>query len=251
MAGPSGPPVNPPLRKKMVYSVDTPFSAVQWPEISSDDQDAILELLCSFLAPIGHHRRNVPASKGKRAKKRKRAAEKEDQAMTDAPPLDEAPERSSFVDVGFSTITRRLQELSGRNASAAGEEPNGQPYAFVFVARSGQSAAFNGHFPQMVAFASKASPDEPPIRLVGYSKACGERLSNSLGLPRVSSIGVRQNAPGAEALINFVRERVSPIPLAWMEEGTSAEFRPCQVLAEEKMVPVTVKSVPAKTLPSR
>jgi ribonuclease P/MRP protein subunit POP3 len=166
--------------------------------------------------------------------------------MADAPPLDEAPERMSFVDVGFSTITRRLQELSGREVSSTDEEPSGQPYAFVFVARSGQSAAFNGHFPQMVAFASKASPGASPIRLVGYSKACGERLSSSIGLPRVSSIGIRQDAPGAEALIKFVRERVSPIPVAWMEEAVAADFRPCKVLAEEKMVPVA-----AKTLPSR
>ncbi|ODA81583.1 hypothetical protein RJ55_00083 [Drechmeria coniospora] len=36
-------------RKRLVHHLDTPFSAVSWPEISSNDQDVILELLCDLL----------------------------------------------------------------------------------------------------------------------------------------------------------------------------------------------------------
>lgn len=168
--------------------------------------------------------------------------------MTDASPPAEAPERMSYVDVGFSIITRRLQELPVKDAPSADgvAKPASRPYAFVFVARSGQSAAFNGHFPQMVAVASDANPDEPPVRLVGYSRACGDQLSSSLGLPRVSSIGVRHDAPGAEALVKFVQERVPPVSVAWLAEAEAAKFRPCQVLAEEKMVSAAVKTLPAR-----
>ncbi|RAL60588.1 hypothetical protein DID88_009783 [Monilinia fructigena] len=43
-------------KSKTIYQLDTPFTAVQWPEISSKDQETILELLCSILSPIGTHR---------------------------------------------------------------------------------------------------------------------------------------------------------------------------------------------------
>ncbi|KAG7106625.1 hypothetical protein HYQ44_014221 [Verticillium longisporum] len=45
-------PTTAPLRKKVVHSVDTSFSSVEWPSISEQDQDAILELIISLLAPL-------------------------------------------------------------------------------------------------------------------------------------------------------------------------------------------------------
>ncbi|KAG7116614.1 hypothetical protein HYQ46_011168 [Verticillium longisporum] len=46
-------PTTAPLRKKVVHSVDTSFSSVEWPSISEQDQDAIMELIISLLAPLG------------------------------------------------------------------------------------------------------------------------------------------------------------------------------------------------------
>ncbi|KZL80251.1 rnase p and rnase mrp subunit [Colletotrichum incanum] len=233
------------LRKKLVYSVDTPFSATQWPEITPEDQDAILELLCSLLSPLGQHRqRHMKPSEGKRAAKRKRKEEGtalKEPAKSETPPM---PELASFVDVGLMSITRNLEKLA---AGQRGSEETSNdktttagsptPYSVIFVARSGQSSAFNCQLPQMVAVASKSSPSAPPARLVGYSKPCADKLSACLGIPRVSSVGIRVGAPMSRALVEYVQQHVSPVRVAWLEEAEEAVYRSTQLKIDEKMVP--------------
>ncbi|KAL2259797.1 hypothetical protein VTK26DRAFT_6390 [Humicola hyalothermophila] len=227
-------------RKRIVHTLDTPYSAVTWPQINQEDQDAILELLCDLLAPIGTHRRSfIVPSKGKR--KRRSPTKTAGGAATiaapvpPAPPAPPAPELAAFVDVGLSQISRGLQTMSSKDGRKAppGDattqqskpiNPKDKPYSVVFVARSGQSSAFHCHFPQMVALAARSQPTETALRLVGLSKACEERLSAALGIPRVSSIGLREDAPHAKGLVDFVRERVAPIQVAWLEEARSAKF---------------------------
>ncbi|KAL0931795.1 uncharacterized protein CTRU02_212748 [Colletotrichum truncatum] len=233
-----------PLRKKLVYSVDTPFSATQWPEVSFEDQDAILELLCNLLMPIGQHRqKHVKPSEGKRAAKRKRKEESANTKISEKPDRPPTPEIASFVDVGLASITRNLEKLA--TAQQSSEQPSNDsdcttttpgPYAVIFVARSGQSSAFNCQLPQMVAVASKASPS--PTRLVGYSKPCAERLSASLGIHRVSSVGIRMGAPMSKALFDYVQGHVSPLRIAWFDEARDTVYRQTQLKIEEKLVPV-------------
>lgn len=155
------------------------------------------------------------------------------------------PERASAVDVGLSAITRRLQGLASaeHTSSVSSSTSHRDTYSLIFVARSGQSSAFNGHFPQMVAVASHATPDTAPIRLVGYSKSCADRLSASLGIPRVSSIGIRREAPGSDALVSYVQRCVAPVVVPWLAEAGKAEFRASHVKSEEKMVAAVAKTV--------
>ncbi|KAL2752810.1 hypothetical protein ACRALDRAFT_1077923 [Sodiomyces alcalophilus JCM 7366] len=234
------------LRKKVVYSVDTPYSAAPWPDISTDDQEVILELLCRFLAPLGQYAQSKQPSKGKRSKKRKRKTELDGEPVQHPIAEPPPPEIAPFVDVGLSSITRTLQELTSRHnhplASGLDLEPNvessQQPYAVIFIARSGYSPAFTSHFPEMVAAASRALPSASPIRLVGYSKSCADRLSASLGIPRVSSVGIRQGAPMSKALIDYVQDCVAPIAIPWLQEAETAEYRRTCLVSEEKMVSI-------------
>ena len=99
-----------------------------------------------------------------------------------------------------------------------------KPYSVVFVARSGQSSAFHCHFPQMVALAAQSQPADKTVRLVGFSKACEDRLSAALGIPRASSIGLREDSPQAKGLVDFVREHVAPVEVAWLREAPSGKF---------------------------
>ncbi|KAK1986994.1 hypothetical protein LZ30DRAFT_221191 [Colletotrichum cereale] len=233
------------LRKKLVYSVDTPFSATQWPETTHEDQDAVLELLCSLLSPLGQHRqRHVKPSEGKRVAKRKRKEDgiaSKEPAKSERPPM---PDLASFVDVGLASISRNLERLAtGQQTSEVLDDKNTTassptPYSVVFVARSGQSSAFNCQLPQMVAVASKNSPTAPPTRLVGYSKPCAEKLGACLGIPRVSSVGIRVGAPMSRALVEYVQQHVSPVRVAWLEQAEGAVYRPTQLKIDEKMVPV-------------
>lgn len=154
-------------------------------------------------------------------------------AATAAPPV---PELASHVDVGLSKISRSLQLMSGKDklALSSGDAPSelgeaeaggdSRPYAIVFVARSGQSSAFHCHFPDIVALASHSRSSYKPIRLVGFSKACEDRLSAALGIPRASSIALREDAPHAKGLVDFVREHVAPVELSWLREAQSGKF---------------------------
>ncbi|KAK3692277.1 hypothetical protein B0T22DRAFT_531791 [Podospora appendiculata] len=238
-------------RNKVVHRLETPFSTVEWPQISQDDQDLILSLLCSLLAPLGSHRKsNNPSSKGRRKRSRNGALL---EAAGEAPalPAVPVPELAAFVDVGLANISRNLQARSSKtggpdsvpeegdgapkSAKAAAEAAK-PPYSIVFVARSGQSSAFHSHFPQMVAVASESLPSDKGIMLVGFSKPCEERLSAALGIPRVSSIALREGAPHSKGLVDFVRANVSPIDVAWIKEARAGGFLETQIEAVKTAV---------------
>jgi len=131
---------------------------------------------------------------------------------TPRPPL---PELTAFVDVGLAKITRTLQDAAGSPSC---------PYSVVLVARSGQSPAFNCLFPQMVGVASQGHVPEAAVRLVGFSKPCAEKLSEALGIPRASSIALREDAPQAKGLVDFVRQHVPLVEVAWLKEVAAAKF---------------------------
>ncbi|KAI0165881.1 hypothetical protein GGR57DRAFT_139986 [Xylariaceae sp. FL1272] len=219
-------------KKRLAFQLDTPYSAVSWPQISQQDQDTILELLCSLLSPIGHHRaQHIPPSKGIRAKKRKRKEAAKGEGESPIPPV---PELQRYVDVGLSSITRSLQKASSetanpQEAASPKDNPPSPSYSLIFVARSGQPNALSNHLPQMVAVASKKDPTQQPTRLVGFSKACEDRLVASLGLPRVSCVGLRVNAPNSQPLIEFARQQVPMIQVPWLEEAKRAEHRETKI----------------------
>ncbi|KAL2181641.1 uncharacterized protein P884DRAFT_189804 [Thermothelomyces heterothallicus CBS 202.75] len=216
-------------RKRVVHTLDTPYSAVEWPHISQEDQDAILELLCHrLLSPLGAYRRSfITPSKGKRKRSKKARGSETPSNAAPASTVPPPPELAAHVDVGLSAISRTLQAMSGRETPNREEaEPKGcsRPYSVVFVARAGQSSAFHCHFPQMVALAAQSQPPDKAVRLVGLSKACEDRLSTALGIPRVSSIGLREDAPQAKGLVEYVREHVAPVEIAWLREAQGGRF---------------------------
>ena len=88
----------------------------------------------------------------------------------------------------------------------------------------------------MVAVASRAHPERTPVRLVGLSKACEERLAQSLGIPRVSCIGLRADAPNSKPLVDFTRERVPVCEIPWLEEARQPEYRAVKINAIETTV---------------
>ncbi|KAK5989045.1 hypothetical protein PT974_10543 [Cladobotryum mycophilum] len=228
-------------RKRLVHQLDTPYSTTSWPEISSDDQDTILELLCSFLGPLGQHRKvHVKPSKGKRAAKRDRKAaaeSSESRPAVDAPILPKH-EIEDSVDVGFNSITRNLETHAAASQESTDmvDEEVKKAYSMVFVARGNQSSAFNCHFPQMVGMASKNLSQVEKTRLIGFSKPCSDRLSSTLGLPRVSSIAVRCDAPGADALLTFVRKNVAPIDVPWVDGNMDIQYQTTQINSIETTV---------------
>ncbi|KAI0405734.1 hypothetical protein F4802DRAFT_561798 [Xylaria palmicola] len=229
-------------KKRIVFHLDTPYSSVSWPQIPPTDQDTILDLLCGLLSPLGQYRsRYTPASKGQRAKKRKRRQQPDQDIPQEAPPV---PELQAYVDIGLSCVSRALQKTASEGAVGGPQEDGrtpedpaaGRPYSAIFVARSGQPNALSSHLPQMVAVASKSHPSQPPTRLVELPRACEARLSESLGIPRVSCVGIRVGAPNSSALVDFTRGHVAAAEIPWLQEASLAEYRPTRINATETVV---------------
>ncbi|KAF4976833.1 hypothetical protein FDECE_18425 [Fusarium decemcellulare] len=221
-----------PARKRLVYQLETPFSTVSWPVISAEDQDTIFELLCDLLSPIGQHRQaHVKRSKGKRAARKEKNNSKDSGTPeeTAVPPV---PEIDASIDVGLNSITRNLQVLPHGDTECGQDKPQ-RRYIMVFVARGNQASSFNCHFPQIVSAASRHLPVEDRIRLVGFSNPCSERLSACLGVPRVSSIAIVKDAPGAGALQDFVLKTVAPVEATWLDASVDGQYLPTKINAIE------------------
>ncbi|KAL7626868.1 RNase P and RNase MRP subunit [Parahypoxylon ruwenzoriense] len=211
------------------------------PHVTLEHQETILELLCTLLVPLGQYRSEyIQPSKGKRDKKRKRQGPTTHSMDFSPPP---APEIKSYIDVGLAAVTRSLQETASKGQSS---ESN-RPYSAIFVARSGQPNALNCHLPQMVAAASKSRQARAPTRLVGLSKACEDRLSESVGIPRVSCIGLREGAWNSKALVEFTRQHVPIIEAQWLQDVRQGEHKGTSINAIETFV--GRKKLPGRGLP--
>lgn len=103
--------------------------------------------------------------------------------------------------------------------------------AAVFVCRLSQPTVLNTHLPQLIATASPAFLDLPPIRLVQLSRGSEEALCSSLGLPRVSFLAVMDDTPLVKPLIEIVRDNVPVIEVEWLTDAQNARYMPVQINA--------------------
>lgn len=203
----------------------------------------------SLLSPLGQYRRtHVKPSKGKKAAKaqQKRKNLSEDVIETEPSPPP-PPELARHVDIGLNAITKKLASrcaatrASEKTSKSTPEDDvaspaSGQGHAVIFVARGDQSSAFNCHFPKMVAAASQGTGEQEKIRLVGFSRPTMDRLSKCIGIPRVSSIGIARDAPGAKGLFDMVKEAVKPVEAPWLEKGSGPAYLPTKINAIETTI---------------
>ncbi|KAH6712036.1 hypothetical protein DL95DRAFT_426255 [Leptodontidium sp. 2 PMI_412] len=266
-------------KPKTIYQLDSPFTTVSWPETSPQNQETILELLCSILSPIGQHRSNhITPSKGKRSKKRRREEEREKDGAGEPAGIPPTPEISTFIMVGLNGITRSLEALSQKSkppaitTSQEGPQPQLNPetkpetittedpelktpteqpqetpppmtqhFSAIFVPRSSQPSILHSHLPQLIATASLAHPSLPATRLVQLPKGCDARLCDALGLPRVSFIAILEGAPHSKALMELVREHVPEIDVPWLREVREQKYLSVKVNAVQTFAPVVEK----------
>ena len=163
----------------------------------------------SLLSPIGNHRRaHITPSKGKRKKRAKIQGTDGDSTQDLAAPP--KPAINDHISIGLTSVTKSMVGEDGEN--------NKRP-CMIFVARGAQSSAFNCHFPKMVASATRPGPSSSDIRLVGFSRSSSDRLSECLGIARVSSLAVFSDAPGCAALWEMVKKVVPKVDSPWLEKG--------------------------------
>jgi ribonuclease P/MRP protein subunit POP3 len=220
------------------------------PRLSSESR-AGSDFSSRLLAPIGRHRTAyVASSKGKRNKKRKRQeASNADLNESDAPPP--IPEISSHLLVGLASITRYLELIaSARTADGSYEKSETslvpascesgtdlehdsstkiRHLAAIFVCRPSQPSVLHAHLPQLVAVATLRNPHLQPTRLVQLPQGSENRLSSSLGLPRASFIGILEDAPHSEPLLELVQDKVPIVEVPWLEEAQKAQYKSVKI----------------------
>ena len=228
-----------------------------------------------MLSPIGQHRANhITPSKGKRSKKQKKEEAKLGKdSLKDAKPPP-PPDVTSFVVVGLNGITRCLEALprkavpdtsSFKDTSEADKarrvihgpdleatQPKSTPsdntnastgthFSAIFAIRSSQPPILYAHLPQLVVTASLARPELPPTRLVQLPKGSDDRISEALGLPRASFIGLLEGAPNSRSLLDLIRDIVQPVEIPWIAEVKESKYLPVKINMIETTAPISKK----------
>ncbi|CAA9963456.1 RNase-P-pop3 domain containing protein [Pyrenophora teres f. maculata] len=235
---------------KPVFKTASPFTETKWPEISQDDGDVILELLCNLITPLGDHRRvYTRPSKGKK-RKRNTKTEQNDSTMGDTPPR--PPEIGNHVLVGLNSVTRHLEALAAKTAPCTAPVANMRPasmddsetkvltpLSMVILTHPKPSLSpAHAHLPTLVHLATLSPTSTTPsasnveTRLIALPTAADARLASALGIPRVGALAVYQDAPGAKTLQDYVREHIGVTQCPWIDEAMSAEWKGLNVNRE-------------------
>lgn len=172
------------------------------------------------------------------------------------------PELSSFAVVGLNNVFRRLEVLSQKskpsqngNGDKDKEETAetqhsaevdaiqglGKTKHFSVIFASQSSEILKEHLPQLVATACLAHPDLPPTRLVQLPKEFEIKVCAALGLPRVSCIGLLDNAPNSKVLVDLVLQSVPTIEVPWLKEVQKFAYVPVKINTIETFAPVVTK----------
>ncbi|KAI4670164.1 uncharacterized protein J4E79_000445 [Alternaria viburni] len=240
---------------KPVFKTSSPFSETQWPEITREDEEVILELLSNLITPLGDHRRTyIHPSKGKKRKRNTKANEEDPE---NTPP---SPEIGNHLLVGINSVTRHLEALAAENAPTTapvsypesalegtkGKPPTTdcskeslRPLSMVILTHPKPSLSpAHAHFPTLVHLSAlspssaASATSETATRLIPLQTTADTRLASSLHVPRVGAMGIYAGAPGAKTLELYVREHIGLTECKWVGEAMSAEWKGLNVNSE-------------------
>ncbi|KAF1833522.1 hypothetical protein BDW02DRAFT_631167 [Decorospora gaudefroyi] len=246
---------------KPVFKTSSPFTETKWPEISHDDEEVILALLCNLIAPLGDHRRTHNPSKGKKKRKRTTNTSQTDSTMTEMASTPPPPEIGNHILVGLNSITRHLEALAAQNAppvyrtSAANlaqqknkqakhipkadeqeqEKDPGQPTQpplsiLILTHPKPALSPAHAHLPTLVHLSTlnpnntSSSSSHSQTRLIPLPTTSDTRLASTLQIPRVGALAVYAGAPGAQALEDYVRAHVGVTECKWIDEAVRGEW---------------------------
>lgn len=98
----------------------------------------------------------------------------------------------------------------------------------IFLPKQASEIVY-AHLPSLCYTASLANNSSPKIRLVSLNVSAEKRIAASLGIPRAGVIGIVEDAPGATALLEYVREQVPPIEIPWISRALNGDWMSTQV----------------------
>ncbi|KAJ4355806.1 RNase P and RNase MRP subunit [Didymosphaeria variabile] len=229
---------------KPIFRTARPYTETEWPALTSVQRRNIMDLLCSLLQPLGDHRRaHIRPSKGT---KRKREARKDAQSEQPAnPPPPHPPEIQTHILIGLNSVIRHLESLAAQNAPPTapshGEETLSprvkasdagapRPLALVLIPHNHPPASLpHANIPTLVHLSTMDSPPEKATRLLAVPPGCEPVIAEALHIPHVGALGILEGAPGADALVAYVRENVDVTRCRWIDEAMGPEWKGIKV----------------------
>ncbi|RMZ92003.1 hypothetical protein DV736_g739, partial [Chaetothyriales sp. CBS 134916] len=220
-------------KSRVTYATASPYTDPV-PEISASVETDLLQLLLPLLESLGEYRkRHGSISKGRSCRKNRKAA-----AAVDAPSKDEVKgtNESERVKIGFNSVVRELEILAGclgtvldvSDRVSTTDTRRMRPAAVVACSSAMPSPFLNG-LPLLVALASMAGGSDQPIRLVGISSQFETAVSNAVFLPRVGVMALYEDSQSSKALVNYIRNEVPPVKVAWLEQARSSSYLPLKL----------------------
>ncbi|EXJ72793.1 uncharacterized protein A1O5_03940 [Cladophialophora psammophila CBS 110553] len=220
----------------IVHALSLPYAEPQWPTLSPDSEQALLQLLLRLLQPIGDFRRDhVARSKGKG-----RAGKVNKKTQEDSLP-EWMPDIYDHLTLGFNSTVRRLESLAcSRKPRLLSQHTDADPLGHsranlfvVFICRQNLPDVMTSSLPLLIA---TSAPKIARARLVEWSSQAEEKVAQALHQPRVGVLGIEEGAPGTETLLRCVRDTVDAVDVPWLDQTSTPIYQSVNIQ--------TVESVP-------
>ncbi|KAL5432286.1 hypothetical protein PMIN06_012058 [Paraphaeosphaeria minitans] len=227
---------------KPVFKTARPYTETDWPDLTAQQKRDTTDLVCSLLQPLGDYRKtHLSPSKGK---KRRRESQKEknedaDKSTPNTPPP--PPEISHHILIGLNSVTRHLESLAAHtappsapsHAKADAPPPDAtppRPLSIVLIPHNHPPASLpHAHIPTFVHLCTMTSQKDKAIRLLAVPPGCEPAIAEALHIPHVGALAIFEGAPGADALVAYVREHVAVTRCAWIEEAMGPEWKDTKI----------------------
>lgn len=129
------------------------------------------------------------------------------------------------------------------NEAASHIDSKSSHLAVIVVFSSSKSSTLHHHLPELVALASQKHCQLSATRLVMLPDHTQGQVAAALGLPRISCIGLLDDAHGCEELFALIRNNIAEVHIQWHEQGKAGHYLPVKVNAIETTAPVAKKQI--------
>jgi ribonuclease P/MRP protein subunit POP3 len=115
-----------------------------------------------------------------------------------------------------------------------------RPFSMIILTHPKPSISpAHAHFPTLVHLSTLQHPSpvqtsttSQTTRLVPLATSTDARLASTLHIPRVGALAIFSDAPGARALVDYVRQHVGLTECVWIDEAMKAEWKGVTVKSE-------------------
>ncbi|KAF8935230.1 hypothetical protein EDD21DRAFT_442689 [Dissophora ornata] len=221
-------------KTKVVFKnvLDTPFN-IPWPEVTSEHNEIVLDVLCDLMKPIREYhntRSNKDSAQPTKAKKIKKASKQEANSEAKSKPdpalasADYDPSSSSTaitestqtlpppsilqstvigINAVTKTLERSIQNLTTHPAPSA---------VFLCMGDLAPSHLYT-HLGPMIAML-------PGTVVFPFLRGSERKLSEALGMQAVGALAIKAKSKEAEGLIMILGRMVEPITVSWLPKVT-------------------------------